>query len=353
MRMRLSHLLALSLVALVALPAAAGAVTFGADLSQPVSTAHTCANSFGASSCLGYAVTPTSYAPMSGIVTAVRVKTGNAPQGPMQVVVLRSFYQNNLQDPGHPNFFCCFLQEYGPTFTPAPNAVTTVPVTLGMVEDPTPAANDGNTVAKGDFLGLAVLGATTPIPVAETSAGYTGFYAPAPQAPGNPPAPSPNPLAGGLGAYPGYMLMLSADIDPLNGGGPTPAPVPPGGTVVPAPGPLAQTRPLTIGANGGRLRGDTASVPLVCRLTTLCTGTLVLQDRKAAGAAAAGTPRKPKRLGATHFSVAAGKKKTVKVKLNAAGRRLARHRHRLTAYAIATVGGQTVTTRVTLEAPRR
>ena len=173
----------------------------------------------------------------------------------MQIVVLRSYYQNNLQDPGHPNFFCCFLQEYGPTFTPAPNAVTTVPVTLGMVEDPTPAANDGNTVAKGDFLGLSVLGATTPIPVAEASAGYTGFYAPAPQAPGNPPAPSPNPLAGGVGAYPGYMLMLSADLDPLDGGGPTPAPVPPGGTAAPAPGPLAQTRPLSIGANGGRLRG--------------------------------------------------------------------------------------------------
>ena len=88
------------------------------------------------------------------------------------------------------------------------------------------------------------------------------------------------------------------------------------------------------------------------RLTTLCKGTLVPQDRKAAGAAAAGMPRKPKRLGAAQFAVAAGKKKTVKVKLNPAGRRLARHKHRLTAYAVATVGGQTVTTKVTLEAPR-
>jgi len=43
----------------------------------------------------------------------------------------------------------------------------------------------------------------------------------------------------------------------------------------------------------------------------------------------------------------------VKVKLNAAGRRLARHKRRLTAYGIATVGGQTVTTRVTLEASGR
>ena len=235
MRRRLPHLLALGLVALAVLPAPAGAATFGADLSQPVSTTATCANSFFASSCLGYAVTPTSYAPASGVVSAVRVKTGDAPQGPMQVVVLRSYYQNNLQDPGHPNFFCCFLQEYGPTFTPARNAVTTVPVTLGMVEDPTPGPNDGNTVAKGDFLGLSVLAGDAPIPVA---------------------------------------------------------------------------------------------------------------------AVAAAKPRKPKRLGSARFAIAAGKKKTVKVKLNAAGRRLARHRRRVTVYAVATVGVQVVTTKVTLEAPR-
>ena len=347
MRRRLPHLPALGLAALAVLPAPAGAVTFGADLSRPVATTATCANSFFASSCLGYAVTPTSSAPASGVVNAVRVKTGDAPQGPMQVVVLCSYYQNNLQDPGHPNFFCCFLQEYGPTFTPARNAVTTVPVTLGMVEDPTPGPNDGNTVAKGDFLGLSVLAGDAPIPVAQTSAGYTGFYAPAPQAPGNPPAPSPNPLAGGQGAYMGFMLMLSADIDPLNGAGPTPAPVPP------ALGPTATApvRPLTIDATGGRLRGTTASVPLVCRLTALCKGTLVLQDGKPAAAAAA-QPRKPKRLGSARFAIAAGRKKTVKVELNAAGRRLARHKRRVTVYAVATVGVQVVTTKVTLKAPR-
>lgn len=74
--------------------------------------------------------------------------------------------------------------------------------------------------------------------------------------------------------------------------------------------------------------------------------------REPAGATTAGTPREPKRLGAAHFSVAAGKKRAVKVKLNAPGRRLARHKRRLTADAAATVGGQTVTTQVTLEAPR-
>ena len=38
MRPRLPHLPALGLAALAALPASAGAVSFGADLSQPVST---------------------------------------------------------------------------------------------------------------------------------------------------------------------------------------------------------------------------------------------------------------------------------------------------------------------------
>jgi hypothetical protein len=70
-------------------------------------------------------------------------------------------------------------------------------------------------------------------------------------------------------------------------------------------------------------------------------------------ASAAGKARKPRRLGSASFSIAACKKKTVKVKLNATGKRLARHERRLTAYVVATVGVQTVTTKVTLKAPRK
>jgi hypothetical protein len=359
MRCRLPHLLALgALAALLAAPAGAGAATFGADLSPPVTSTATCGNGFpfapNVTSCLGYSVTPTSYAPTSGIVSAVRVKTGDFPQGPMQVVVLRSYYQNNLQDPGHPNFFCCFLQEYGPTFTPARNAITTVPATLGMVEDPTPASNDGNTVAKGDFLALSVLAGNVPVPLAQTGAGFSGFYAPAPLAPSNPPAPSPNGLAGGQGSATGLMLMLSADIDPLDagggggGGGGAPAPTP---MSMVAPVPAAMRRPLAIDPTAARLRGTTASVPLVCQLTTACKGTLVLQDRPAATAAAAGGARKPRRLGSARFSIPAGAKRSVKLKLNGAGRKLVRRRHKLTAYLVATVGVQAVSTKVTLRRP--
>ncbi len=358
MRRRLLHLLALGpLALLVAGPCAAGAATFGADLSPPVTSTATCGNGFpfapNVTSCLGYSVTPTSYAPMSGIVSAVRVKTGDFAQGPMQVVVLRSYYQNNLQDPGHPNFFCCFLQEYGPTFTPARNAITTVPATLGMVEDPTPAAGDGNTVAKGDFLGLSVLAGNVPVPLAQTSAGFSGFYAPAPLAPSNPPAPSPNGLAGGQGSAAGLMLMLSADIDPIEGGGGAGAGAPPPMATA-APMPTAMRRPLAIDAPAGRLRGTTASVPLVCQLTSACRGTLVLQDRPAgAAAAAAATARRTRRLGSARFSIPAGRRRAVKVRLNAAGKRLITRRHRLTAYAVATVGVQVTSTKVTLKAARK
>jgi hypothetical protein len=167
-----------------------------------------------------------------------------------------------------------------------------------MVEDPTPASSDGNTVAKGDFLALSVLAGNVPVPLAQTGAGFSGFYAPAPLAPNNPPAPSPNGLAGGQGSATGLMLMLSADIDPLGGGGgggaggggaPAPAPM----SMV-APAPAAMRRPLAIDPTAGQLRGTTASVPLVCQLTSACKGTLVLQDRPAArAAAAAGKARKP------------------------------------------------------------
>ncbi len=352
------------------LPAGAGAATFGSDLALPVTnTTLTCNNAFpfapNAGSCLAYSVVPSSYAPMSGVVTAVRVKTADVPQGPMQVVVLRSFYQNNLQNPGTPNFFCCFLEKYGPTFTPARNAVTTVPAALGMLEDPTPAASDGNTVARGDFLALSVLSGTVPLPLNVNAAGsgYTGFYAPAPLAPSTPPAPSPNAITGGQGAFPGYTVMLSADIDPVAAGGgppvvpPAPAPVPgpapvAPAPVAPAPGTPTPQRPVTVRPAAGRLLRGAASVPLVCRLTTACAGTLTLRGQPVArgtGRAAASTSRT---YGSARFTIPAGATRTIRVTLNAAGRRLVRRRRAVTLYATTRVGASVASVKVTFKRKR-
>src|SRR2546429_9941708 len=141
--------------------ASAGAVTFGADLNAPANNTASCPNT-----CTVFSGVPdpTFYAPASGTITTVRVKTGNFAQGPMQIVVMASLYQNNLGDPGHPYFACCFVERYGPTFTANPNGITQVPTSLPMVEQPTPAADDFTTNARGDFLALSVLAPNVPIP---------------------------------------------------------------------------------------------------------------------------------------------------------------------------------------------
>jgi hypothetical protein len=59
MRPRPPHLLALGLVALAALPASAGALTFGADPSRPASTTAPCARSFSAVATVGVRVVTT------------------------------------------------------------------------------------------------------------------------------------------------------------------------------------------------------------------------------------------------------------------------------------------------------
>jgi hypothetical protein len=215
MRRLLLFTLVLSLLA--TLPAEAR--RFGSGLRKSANNNRTCGQSFFQSTCLAYGVIPSGYAPFSGVLTSVRVKTGPFQQGPMQIVILRSYRQNNPSDPGHPGFACCFVQRYGPVFTPRANGITRVKTTIGMVEDPPAASDDPNTVVKGDFLTLSVLRGNVPPPLhvdPSGNSGYTGFLAPAPRR-GNPPAPSPNPVGGGQGAYPGYTLLVQGDIDPVKG----------------------------------------------------------------------------------------------------------------------------------------
>jgi len=214
----LSLLLAVCLLAV--LPVGASATKFGSNLKGSANNRSTCAQSFNQNSCLSYGSIPSGYAPFSGVLTSVRVKTGNVRQGPMQIVILRSYRQNNPSDPGHPGYACCFVQRYGPVFTPRRNGITRVKTTIGMKEDPPASSDDPNTLIRGDFLTLSVLRGDVPPPLhvdrTGNGAGYTGFLAPAPRN-GNPPAPSPNPVGGGEGAYSGYTLLMQGDIDPAGG----------------------------------------------------------------------------------------------------------------------------------------
>jgi len=172
-------------LAALALPAGAGAVTFGADLNEPAGPAGACGTPcfvFASSTTTGY------YAPVGGIVNTVRIRTDDVPQGDgrVQIIVMRSYFQNNPNSPGKPNFFCCFVQEYGPTVTLQRNTVNTFTgLNIGMVEQPTPRPDDFNTLATGDFLGLNLSG-TVPGPLGQDPGGFVDIDDPATE-----PAPGP------------------------------------------------------------------------------------------------------------------------------------------------------------------
>jgi hypothetical protein len=322
-RTRLALLVAL-LVAAVHV-AVAHAVTFGADLTAPADNTGTC-SILGQPSCTFFsgAPGPGFYAPLSGTVTAVRVKSGNFAQGPMQVVVMRSLYQNNVADPGHPFFACCFVERYGPIFTPAPNAVTTVPTALPMVEDPIPPPEDGVTNARGDFLALSVLDPNVPVPATFDNASVYSGFAPAPE-PQTTPAPSPNPIFPLVNGF-GYHIAMNADLA-VGGGG--------------------DTVPVAI-ATGGQLVGSTAAIPLTCVLTTACEGRLRLANVPVAQATAV---TRAKVYGKARFAIASGATAVVSVRLNRAGRRKTQALSTVTLLATAKVGKRVATSTVDLVRP--
>ncbi len=318
-------------------PASAGAVTFGADLNNAPNSTTTCGEGVfpyysapvGSPSCMYFSgvAGPSPYAPAGGTVKAVHVRVGPVT-GPMQVVIMRSLYQNKAGDPGHPYFACCFIERYGPTFTPQANTVTTVPTNLPMTEEPTPAPEDFTTNAAADFLALSVLAPNVPIPAfLDPHSGYSGFY-PAPSEVTFP-APSSTPLFASTDGV-GAQILMSADLEtgggggggggggaPAAGGGGAPA----GGG--PLPVPVIGLPKLTI-----PVKNNTVTVPLVCRIVD-CTGTLTLQNASLAGLARVAKAKKKKTkaprivsYGSARFSIKVGTTGKVKITLNSSGRKL-------------------------------
>jgi hypothetical protein len=355
-----------SVLALIACtPTVADAATFGADLSNTPNNPTTCGEGIfpyfsapmGSPSCMYYsgAPGPSSYAPASGTITAVHVRVG-AVTGPMQVVIMRSLYQNKAGDPGHPYFACCFVERYGPVFTPQANTVTTVATSLPVTEEPTPGPDDFSTTAAGDFLALSVLAPNVPIPAfGDGRSGYAGYY-PAPSE-GSTPAPSPNPLTAATDGF-GAQVLISADLDTGGGGGGGGVPAPGGPAPTPNPSPVPAALAsiafpkLTIPVKNG-----TATLPIQC-LVVNCAGVLSLQNAQPPGAGAGVASKKKAKkqklvsYGTASFALKAGTTGKVKVKLNAAGRKLVKAHKQIKVWAnirFTAGGGKAKSTRVTLK----
>lgn len=95
-----------------------------------------------------------------GTVVSANIRVGNVT-GPMRFVRMRILFQNN--NVGYDRA-CCSVEQFGAVFTPAANAVTSVPLNFSMARDPTPPPNDVTTLAAADLVGLEVLAPNVPLP---------------------------------------------------------------------------------------------------------------------------------------------------------------------------------------------
>jgi hypothetical protein len=341
-------------LALGGIPAGALAArtSFGADLSAEANDPAICGEGFYpsfvvSSSCTWFSAAPGAsfYAPATGTVTAVRVKAG-AVGGQMQVVVMRSLYQNKAGDPEHPFFSCCFVEAYGPVFEAKAKAITTVTSALPMLEEATPPQSDLTSTAAGDFLAISILAPNVPIPAFVDEQSKDGGFYPSPTSTTFP-APSSSALA--VSASPtGAEMLMNADLETRPGTAP-PAGGPPSGA---APGGVGASpgggapgvalnqfalarRPaaaLAVATVAITVRGPLATIPLQC-LVLDCAGLLTLQSKPAIAARRGPASSRPLSYGAARFALKAGSTGRVKVRLSAHARRLLAHRRRLVVWA--------------------
>lgn len=321
------------------LPAGASALTFGADLSAPPVNTPTCTQIAAtvavlppaSPSCLVtfLGTSPATLSPPgSGTVTAVRVRAGANP-GPMRINVVRFLFQQT-GDPARPSTAGPFLETYGPQFTPAANAVTTVPTSLAVTVTGTPDPSDLKTIQVIDALALEVLGSNIGVPLYKVDGALTYPVFPGPTGQGLA-APSPNAMTSFTTV--GAGVGMSADLEPSGNPNVTPTPPTSPGVGGQATTPTTLITPkLRLPATTARLRNGGVSLPITCQSAD-CAGRIQLLPR--GGAAAA------KSYGSATFTLKAGAKKKVRIKLNAKGRALVRrHRKvRLTAKVTFSKGG--------------
>jgi len=335
-----------------AAPAGAAITSFGADLGAEANDPAVCGEGFyptliPSPSCTWASGSPGAsfYAPASGTVTAVRVRVGSV-SGPMQVVVMRSIYQNRAGDPEHPYFTCCFVESYGPIFQPGAGTVTTVASSLAVTEQPTPPSSDVTTKAIGDFLAISVLAPGVPLPAfIDEQSSDAGFYpSPTPSSLTAPSALQLSPSATPSGAE----MLLDADLQTPAGAvaQPIPAPASGGGGRAPAtiphnPAALARRAApaVALTVRAITVRGASVAVPLQC-LAAACTGTIALESMRPARLARARQRHARQQIfGTARFALRAGASAKVTVRLRPFARRMLRRRGHVLAWATVTFSG--------------
>lgn len=305
-----SRLLIAALLLAALSPAGAGAATLGTNLQRvPDDRMADCTRHpvYGVptytESCTWYSIVSTAESHLvpegTGVVSRARVRIGRTT-GLMQFVIGRAQLDRN-KPPGE-GLMCCVWRTAGPTFTPAPNAITEVALNEAV-------QNVRDLQSKQDLfdtLALSILQPGVPIPAAPATS-TLGSTSPAG-------ACWPAVQVGNAYCMPGgpgnFAVLFNFDWN------------------------LDLSRAVRLAAQTALVNDGAAKVTLLCSLMQTCAGLLRLQNARAPGAAAAAALAT---YGTARFSIAAGKRGSVKVKLNQAGRRLLRSRRRVKVWANSTV----------------
>jgi len=269
--------------------------------------------------------------PGDGRITKVEVRTGANP-APLRFVVIRQL--GNVG--GTANSQCCFFRSETEPVTMAPNTVNTVNLNIPVER------NTLNGIRAFDLVGISAAAGQGALPLLETGphnintvltngAVDAGYFYPRMGA-------IANDSGGGRleAGTSGYELTVrwtwvSAD-DPSLVGGPAGTPLPP-----------------TLAAAAATVREGRVSFALRCAANEKCAGAAQVLARGAGGRATAAA-KKPVSYGKASYSIAAGKKATLKVKLTAAARKALKRKRKLAATLTLTPkGGTAVSKKVTLK----
>jgi hypothetical protein len=330
------YLLPLIAGTVLALPAAAQAVSFGPDLTTAMANnPYSCGDAGGWSGCTiqdpiytdmeTVLPDPLVHGNQTGVVTAMHVVSAGTATA--QFVSVEWSGKPGEGQP-FPSGVLAVSQQV--TLHPGLNNFTTnLPVDFRLAPNGYESWSD---------VSLTILTPTSPIPAQLGGTNATtglifdnGF--PLTQTTSDLTVP-PHDVA--ISGFPPATLLMSGDVTITTGQDQNPTLTP---SPNPSPTPPAATPKLTL-PTSGRLGRRTATVLLRCGSGASCTGALSIQRQPRATS----RKRRPVTYGTASFSIAAGKRQAVAVKLSAAGRRALGRRRTLHAYLVATLTGAHVGT---------
>lgn len=275
--------------------------------------------------------------PGDGTITRVEVLAGPNP-APLRFVVLSQLGNAG----GTENFQCCFFQSETAPVPLTPNVVNTFDVNIPVQR------NTLQGIRRFDLMGISAAAGTGTLPLAQVAPRINNFDIFQP---------------GSVNAGFFYPRMSANGQD--QGGGRREEGVPgievlvrwtwtpPGGAPPPGGGVIGPTGPALAGRGATPVRRGNALVDLICNGDVACAGRLELLAARAGGAAAKPKKKakKPKSYGKARYSISAGGKATVKVKLNKAGKKALKNKPKgiTVRLKMTPAGGKAIETRVKLK----